>query len=152
MVFFIRTSPPDLLNEATKKYDHKILLALENILGKPIGPSEARIASLGIKEGELGIRSSNLHRFAAYPASFASCEELLTQILGHSPYRSCLDNVVNSLNTLLPQNSQVNSFSIPEQRCLSSEIDSSEKEWATLNFLQDKENGVRHLANFLANQ
>ena len=39
MVFFIQTSPPNLLNDATKEYDELIHCGLEGILGKALEPS-----------------------------------------------------------------------------------------------------------------
>ena len=70
MVWFIRTIPSDLISDACEKFDSSIMDCFQKLLGSGLSSDSLIQASLGTKNGGLGLRATKSHSTAAYISSF----------------------------------------------------------------------------------
>ena len=70
MVWYIRTIPSFLISQSCERFDALIMNYFENLLGSGLSKQSYMQASLGTKNGGVGMRSSKSHSAAAYISSF----------------------------------------------------------------------------------
>jgi hypothetical protein len=95
VVFYLRTVPPQLLQEICKEFDDQVLLCLENLLSCSIDVPALNQALLPLSRGGTGLRSASQHAPACYIAS-------LSNAMKFSPLKLTIDKVCyDSYNQLV---------------------------------------------------
>ena len=149
LIFFIRTCPPDQLSDATSEFDMLCLRTLERIIGFPLNNLATKCAQLDIPKGGLGLRSTYLHRTAAYTASFNMCRKMVTNLTGTRPSESHLQRAHASTVTLIGKSTALETNS-NSQHCLSAVIEEANYEQFKAR-LAEEPAAARHLANLTTN-
>ena len=84
MVWYIRTIPSFLISQSCERFDARIMNCFENLLGSGLSKQSYMQASLGTKNGGVGLRSSKSHSAAAYISSFFKSKPLVQTFLAES--------------------------------------------------------------------
>jgi len=124
MVWFIRTIPSDLISDACEKFDSSIMDCFQKLLGSGLSSDSLIQASLGTKNGGLGLRATKTHSTAAYISSFFMSKSLLETFLNSDFNNIHLEKCISAYNTLVPATDSLVPSSCPSsQQVLSSKID-----------------------------
>lgn len=81
----LRTCPPGCIREAIAKFDLAMFDSLSDLVGGSLSEWSWLKASLPISLGGLGVRRASFFSSAAYISSLDQSEELVSNILGHTP-------------------------------------------------------------------
>lgn len=81
MNYFLRTTPTDLINLSTKKFDSIIHDAISTIITYNLNNMSIEQIQLNTSNGGLGLRNTNLHHHAAYLSSIKSCSRSIRDII-----------------------------------------------------------------------
>ena len=96
----------------------------ENLLGSGLSKQSYMQASLGTKNGGVGLRSSKSHSAAAYISSFFKSKPLVQTFLAKSVVNPHMHILFESFNSLVSADDHLNSSSCPtSKKCLSNLID-----------------------------
>ena len=124
MVWYIRTIPSFLISQSCEHFDALIMNCFENLLGSGLSKQSYMQASLGTKNGGVGLRSSKSHSAAAYISSFFKSKPLVQTFLAKSVVNPHMHILFESFNSLVSADDHLNSSSCPtSQKCLSNRID-----------------------------
>ena len=91
MVWYIHNIPSFLISESCEHFDALIMHCFENLLGSGLSKQSYLQASLGTKNGGVGLCSSKSHSAAAYISSFFKSKPLVQTFLSKSVVNPYMD-------------------------------------------------------------